>query len=448
MKIYRYIVSLALCACSLVAWSQDFARMSERSIMGSARYVGMGGAMTAIGGDPSAVLDNAAGLGLYRRFEALFTLDEMIDRTQQITPSGLTNPARRNLFMFTQASLAFSFPTYHADNDGIQFHNIMFAYHRVHSYNRSFLPQSAGDPSLGSLLSTLDVNWDIQFNTYPYNAANRLDLRETGYVNEYTFDYAMNIANKWYVGLGLHMQSYVLSADGNFQEEFATSTTAGTIHDNWNTTSLLYSGVSCNLSAGLIYRPLRWLRLGVGFQTPTLGSLNISSKGTLSSQTDSLRYSYAPDNMHSDPDFHMPLHLSTSVAFQIGAYGLISLQYDYRHAKFTNDLHSLRAGVEVIPVMGMYVNLGYAFESSFKKNPTIVAADPTFVRQDTYFFNPRWSQYASAAVGYRGTYFMVQAAYQYRWQRTSLYAHELVNNPYDIYADTHRIVLTIGWHSN
>ena len=48
--------------------AQDFSRMSERSIMGTARYVGMSGAMTAIGGDPSACLDNPAGLGLYRRF--------------------------------------------------------------------------------------------------------------------------------------------------------------------------------------------------------------------------------------------------------------------------------------------------------------------------------------------------------------------------------------------
>ena len=451
MKHLSYIALSVCVLCSVLCapiQAQDFSRMSERSIMGTARYVGMGGAMTAIGGDPSAVLDNAAGLGLYRRFEALFTMDEMIDRTQQITASGFDHVAHRNIYMITQASLVFGFPTYRPENDGIQFHNIMFSYHRVHTFNRSYLPQSGNDPSLGSLLNTLPVNWDIPFNTDPYNIANRFNLRESGYVNEYTFDYAMNIADKWYIGLGLHMQSYTLSADANYQEDFATSTTTGVVHDNWNTTTLLYTGVTCNLSAGLIYRPFEWLRLGVGFQTPTIGSLNISSTGTLSSQTDSLRYSYAPDNTYHDGNFHMPLHLSTSVAFQIGAYGMIGLQYDYRHSKYTTDQHSLRAGIEVIPVMGMYVNLGYAYESSFKTSPTVVAADPAFVRQDTYFFNPKWSQYASIAIGYRGTYFIAQAAYQYRWQRTSIYAHELVTRPYDMFADTHRIVFTFGWHSN
>ena len=47
--------------------AQDVQRLSERQIIGTACFVGMGGAMTAIGGDPSAVLDNPAGLGLYRR---------------------------------------------------------------------------------------------------------------------------------------------------------------------------------------------------------------------------------------------------------------------------------------------------------------------------------------------------------------------------------------------
>ena len=87
--------------------------MSERSIMGTARYVGMGGAMTAIGGDPSASLDNPAGLGLYRRWEVLLTMtDLMFDRTQQITSDDMINPPKRRLYMVPQASVVFCLPTY------------------------------------------------------------------------------------------------------------------------------------------------------------------------------------------------------------------------------------------------------------------------------------------------------------------------------------------------
>ena len=64
--------------------AQDVQRFSERQIIGTARYVGMGGAMTAIGGDPSAALDNPAGLGLYRQSEITLTIDETIDNTTQL----------------------------------------------------------------------------------------------------------------------------------------------------------------------------------------------------------------------------------------------------------------------------------------------------------------------------------------------------------------------------
>ena len=86
MKISRYIVVFILCSFSAAVFTpakaQDYARLGERTILGTARYIGMGGAMSAIGGDPSAVHDNPAGLGLYRRTEVMLTLDESMDKTR------------------------------------------------------------------------------------------------------------------------------------------------------------------------------------------------------------------------------------------------------------------------------------------------------------------------------------------------------------------------------
>ena len=45
-------------------------RLAEPDLIGTARYVGLAGAMTAVGGDPTAIQDNPAGLGIYRRFDA------------------------------------------------------------------------------------------------------------------------------------------------------------------------------------------------------------------------------------------------------------------------------------------------------------------------------------------------------------------------------------------
>lgn len=436
---------LALCAVSLALQAQDYSRMAERTINGTARYVGMSGAMSAIGGDPTSVYDNPAGLGLYRRMEIMLTADAAFDRTRQYTPDGFINTTKRNRGMLAQASFVFSLPTYRADDDGVQYHNLMFSYQRLHSFHRAMVGSGLKDPSLGALLASSAVNWNIPFCSDRSTASEYLQLREAGYVNEYGVDYAMNIKNQWYVCLGIRMQSYMLSADANYVESFIATNEQGVAFANENRTTLLYSGTTAHLAAGLIYRPTQWLRLGMGLTTPTIGTLRIYSTGTFYAQTDSLRASYAPDGSSVDREFHMPLHLSSSVAFQFGAYGLLGLQYDYRHGNYIQDQHSMRVGLEVIPVMGLYLNAGYAFESTFSKDK-IVPMDPSFDRQDTYFINPQWTQYASFGIGYRGEYMIFQAAYQYRWQRINLYAHENIAEPYNMHTDTHRIVFTIAWH--
>ena len=58
MKHVAYILIVVFWAFCSTLTAQDVQRFAERQIAGTARYVGMGGAMTAIGGDPSAVLDN------------------------------------------------------------------------------------------------------------------------------------------------------------------------------------------------------------------------------------------------------------------------------------------------------------------------------------------------------------------------------------------------------
>ena len=441
MNRIRYILSLALCTLSLAAWSQDYARMSERTITGTARYVGMGGAMAAVGGDPSAVHDNVAGLGLYRRSEVLLSLDYAYDKTVQV---GYDDAYTRHIVTPPSVSWVISLPTYNTTEKGVLFHNIMLSYHRLHSFGRTFYGSDYNGRSLGALLATLDVNWDIPFPSDRFNKAHALLLRESGYTHDFAVDWAMNISDRWYVGLGLHVLSYSFTSDGDYVETFAGKSASGVDYSNRNITSLIMSGTAFNGSVGLIYRPTGWLRLGLGLQTPTLGSLSAYTSGTLRAQTDSLRSSYAPDQGGRESGFHMPLQTNTSVAFQIGAYGMVALQYTYRHADYQPDIHSLRAGIEIIPVLGMYINAGYVYESAFApQNPA--AADRTFDRQDTYSLAYRSSQYGSVAVGYRGAHFLVQAAYQYRWQRSDLWAHESAI-PYDMRSDTHRVVLTIGWH--
>lgn len=419
----RFIVGLTALAVSATICAQDFTRLSERTIMGTARYVGMAGAMSAIGGDPSAVRDNPAGLGLYRRTEVLVSLDYA------------------DIFTLAQGSWVLSIPMNTTSVKGLQYHNIMFSYHRLHSYEREWKLVTEGrDISLGSILPPLE----IPYCNEQYNSYNDMILREYGMVHEFDLSWGANFADKWYFGAGLHIQNYNFSSSGDYLEKFDYYSLDKQQWSNQNVTSLIMTGASCNASLGVIYRPLMWLRLGFGIETPSFGSINSFTEGKFSAQTDTLSDAPIYTTRSTVKSYHQPFRTTFSTTFQVGAYGLFALQYDYAHAPYMNDLHTMKIGIEAIPILGLYLNLGYVYESTFKPYKA-VSMDPSFQRQDTYSLALRASQYASVGFGYRGQYMIVQAAYQFHWRQNAFFTHEKAT-PYDVYQDTHRVVLTLGWH--
>lgn len=240
-------------------FSQDYTRLSERTIIGTARYVGMSGAMTAIGGDPSAVTDNPAGLGLYRRAEAMATMDIGIDRTLQ-TDQEKTGKTLR--FSLAQASAVFSLGDFSKD-DGLIAYNFMISYKRHRTFFRDYYGYAGSGPALAPLLQKADVEWDIAIPNHRTHDSNAFRLYERGQVNEYGLDWAMNYSNKLYFGLGLRIHSYSLTEDALYQEVYGKDSL-------YNKSYVSHSGVGVGVAAGFIYRPLSWLRLGLAIHTPTL----------------------------------------------------------------------------------------------------------------------------------------------------------------------------------
>ena len=65
---YIYLAAAALVA--VPAFAQETyldTKLVENDLNGTARYVGMGGAMEALGADISTISTNPAGLGLFRK---------------------------------------------------------------------------------------------------------------------------------------------------------------------------------------------------------------------------------------------------------------------------------------------------------------------------------------------------------------------------------------------
>lgn len=469
----KKILLILLLAYSLspIAYSQDVQRFAERSTIGTARYVGMGGAMTAIGGDPSAAMVNPAGLGLYRRSEISVSIDETIDNTQQV---GSNDTYQRTRFAAPHISAIWAWGNSQKQR-GLVYNNFMFSLNRLANFNRDIVVKGAGMgmvPTIcnitndeGGVSEEFLVNkpWDnveigwlsiLGYEAYLIDPIENnkwkpavdftdgsLSISETGTSDQYTISWAGNISNQWYIGIGLNIPTITYTKHTSLREENKQNSSSAELKSMFHV-----SGVGVSGSFGLIYRPIQALRIGASLQTPTILSLSRQSTGDMYSTIAGQKYEVlTPESGVMDIDIASPLRTSVSVAGQMGKIGLIAVQYDYAHSNEMEDIHTLRMGAEAQVTRGLFLNAGYVYESSFMKEDPKWLLGYNEIRTDMDYRYTAATQYASAGIGYRSDVVVAQLAYQYGWQTIHQYASEEQALPFYVDTHTHRIVATLAW---
>jgi len=463
----RLLLILFLAYCLLpIAHSQDVQRFAERQIIGTARYVGMGGAMTAIGGDPSAVQDNPAGLGLYRRGEIMLTVDGTIDQTCQNDSRDVYQRAR---FALPQVSAVWAWGN-PSKQRGMIYNNFMFSIQRLANYNRDVLVEGLGMGMVETICEKtnglaeeflIDMPWNdeevgwlsiLGYEGYLIDpvvdnqwipavdfSSGTLSVSETGSADQYTLSWAGNISNQWYVGLSLNIPTITYTK--------RTSLLETSRNNSAELKSMYYaSGIGVSGAVGLIYRPIQSLRIGASLQTPTVMQLSLQTEGDMYSTIAGQKYDVlTPSSGSINTEIYAPLRTSFSVAGQMGNNALIAVQYDYAHSADMEDVHTLRIGAEAQAYRGLFINAGYVYESSFMNKELAVGLDYNSIRTDMDYRYTAYSQYASMGVGYRSNVLVAQVAYQYLWQTLHQYATEMQLTPIDVQTRTHRIVATLAW---
>lgn len=469
----KKILLILLLAYSLspIAYSQDVQRFAERGTIGSARYVGMGGAMTAIGGDPSAAMVNPAGLGLYRRSEISVSIDETIDNTQQV---GSNDTYQRTRFAAPQISAIWAWGNSQKQR-GLVYNNFMFSHNRLATFNRDIVVKGAGMgmvPTICNITNdeggvseeflvnkpwdNVDIGWlsILGYEAYLIDPIENnkwkpavdftdgsLSISETGTSDQYTLSWAGNISNQWYIGIGLNIPTINYTKHTSLREENKQNSSSAELKSMFHV-----SGVGVSGSFGLIYRPIQALRIGASLQTPTILSLSRQSTGDMYSTIAGQKYEVlTPESGVMDIDIASPLRTSVSVAGQMGKIGLIAVQYDYAHSNEMEDIHTLRMGAEAQVTRGLFLNAGYVYESSFMKEDPKWLLGYNEIRTDMDYRYTAATQYASAGIGYRSDVVVAQLAYQYGWQTIHQYASEEQALPCYVDTHTHRIVATLAW---
>lgn len=335
-------------------------KLIDNDLNGTARYVGMGGAMEALGADISVINSNPAGIGLFRRSSGSVSFGLVSqDGASSFKYGNKTNAS------FDQAGFVYSM------RDGRRtFINFGFNYHKSKNFDYilnaasglngasqhklSYMKALANENNLdktssgwrGKFAYTSQLD-NLYYNTlmmtssdgFFYNDASRYEFgrAETGYIGEYNFNSSANVNDRVYLGvtIGIHDVHYTGHSLYNEALVNLNNQTAGdiTVNDERRIT-----GTGYNASFGIILRPVDAspFRIGLSVTTPTLYDLKTSNYTYLINNTKAdgggkLQGDYPNYTTGESYEFKLftPWKFGVSLGHTVGNYLALGASYEY-----------------------------------------------------------------------------------------------------------------------
>lgn len=375
MKTFKLILILMLSSIT-VAFTQtvdDALRYSRTFYGGTARFMSMGGAFTALGGDISTLGQNPAGIGLFRSSEISVTPQLYhINTTSDF--NGINSDYLYN-FNLNQAGLIANIVKKNGET-GLLSLNFGYSYTMKNNLNQTGLVKGISNNSSmadywadissgyykdelydyvadadlayrAGLIDTLpgyDTEYGSIFEYYgdsayaDYGQTIRRLVSTEGSTSDHSFTIGGSYSNKLYFGitLGLSRIYYV--------SHYEHLETAGDINpygfDDFNY-ALHYenTGTGFSVKLGAIFRPTETIRVGLGIHSPTMYRIDeYVNDNITSSFTDGENRDYKNDPFRYNYALTTPFRALAGVAVQIGKVGLVSADYeyvDYSTAKFS-----------------------------------------------------------------------------------------------------------------
>ena len=335
-------------------------KLIDNDLNGTARYVGMGGAMEALGADISVINSNPAGIGLFRRSSGSVSFGLVSqDGASSFKYGNKTNAS------FDQAGFVYSL------RDGRRtFINFGFNYHKSKNFDYilnaasglngasqhklSYMKALANENNLDktssgwrgkfSYTSQLD---NLYYNTlmmtssdgFFYNDASRYEFgrAETGYIGEYNFNSSANVNDRVYLGITIGIHDVHYTGHSLYSEALVNlnNQTAGdiTVNDERRIT-----GTGYNASFGIIFRPVDAspFRIGLSVTTPTWYDLKTSNYTYLINNTKAdgggkLKGDYPNYTTGESYEFKLftPWKFGVSLGHTVGNYLALGASYEY-----------------------------------------------------------------------------------------------------------------------
>ena len=179
MKTKFFIIACALLAGASAAAQTvyDATAIAQKDLNGTARFVGMGGAMGALGGDISVIGTNPAGIGIYRSNDVMTTFGYSLSNTE-IDNRGTTLSADKARWNFDNIGAVIS--TKIGNVTPLRYVNFGFNYHKAKSFYRN--RRAAGDLGGYTQLDVIATQADGLTPDY-WSSGNIFDNNDIGWLS-------------------------------------------------------------------------------------------------------------------------------------------------------------------------------------------------------------------------------------------------------------------------
>lgn len=461
---------------ALGVFSQDIYQIAElgtTDLNGTSRYVGMGGAMGALGGDVSTMSPTPAAIGLYRRSDVAATASLVIQ------PGSYEFDGEHNTHVsFDQLGFVYSFPIMDRQ---LKFINFGINYHKQRDFNQ-LTASSANDLSgLGYASQT----WQLADLCNAWGSADRatplasmafgamLLGKEDGnysaygasshYYNKarwgsnqaFDFNVSFNVSDTWYFGVTATAYNVVQKSSMAYTEDLfvVNSGTRDGYYTLTNENSL--KGTGFDAKFGVLVRPVANsnFKIGLTLSTPTFYELTycntvwLSAHGTQWGDKDIpgpfIDYDYrvrTPWKLNLSVGNTFFNRLAVGVEYEFADYSCASVSYgdgfddwdaskdralNRQARKYLNGTHTLKVGAELTPVKNFYLRAGYNYVTS-------ATDDEAFLNQyinsasidastSTDYLNTSSVKRYSAGLGMKFGSFYADASWLYQCQNGRLY---------------------------
>lgn len=433
----RYSLMAVLLMATAIAKAQD-TYMNDRltatdDIDGTARYVGMGGAMGALGADLSVISSNPAGMALFRKSDIGMTFGAVVPGKANGWNSNHNRTYGERLPRASFDQMGF---VWAANIDGPVLKYVTFAanYQKKANYNLGFYADNLNLNGLSQMdqVAELVTGDNYSYDNYDsyatdYNLAgfaqdyryvvetkggsgqyvntyrgerSRYTRHQRGSLQAFDLNFAFNLNDRVYTGLTLGIDNIDFLSWSAYEEERAPQTGKYGNYTLYNDRQI--EGKGFNVKWGLLARPVEGspFRLGLAVETPTWYRIKNSSLFDLPNKENETWESYLESSVRTPwrARFSMGSTVDNILAWGVEyeyanmaktkagypTYSYSDWDEDFRSlSQSTADMvmnqltketlkgqHTIRIGMEVKPTAALALRVGYNFISNrYRSNP-------------------------------------------------------------------------------